>query len=195
MQNIIHKNNKTGYVLLIIGCMFAGKTEEFIRRLVRFQYGKYKVIVFKPYIDNRYSIKETVSHSNLKIAAINVKESKEILNYITSDVDVIGIDELQFFDFEIVNIINQLANQGLIVIANGLDKDFKNDPFLNIQSLIFKAEYIYKLHAICVICGNDADRTQRLINNKPAKKNDPIILIGASESYQARCRLCHIIDK
>ena len=187
----LNRNAKIGWVEVITGCMFAGKTEEFIRRIVRLSYAKFKIQVFKPAIDNRYSNDNVVSHSQKSIKAISVNNTKELLTKLASDTDVVGIDEIQFFDNEIVKVADDLANKGIIVIVNGLDKDFRAEPFLNIEQLMSKAEEVKKLHAICVKCGNLANRTQRLIKGKPANYHDPIVLIGEKDKYEARCRHCH----
>ncbi|AHF60521.1 thymidine kinase [Spiroplasma mirum ATCC 29335] len=187
----LNRNAKIGWVEVITGCMFAGKTEEFIRRIVRLSYAKFKIQVFKPAIDNRYSNDNVVSHSQKSIKAISVNNTKELLAKLAPYTDVVGIDEVQFFDNEIVKVADDLANKGIIVIVNGLDKDFRAEPFLNVEQLMSKAEEVKKLHAICVKCGNLANRTQRLINGKPANYHDPIVLIGEKDKYEARCRHCH----
>ncbi|AHF57199.1 thymidine kinase [Spiroplasma eriocheiris] len=187
----LNRNAKIGWVEVITGCMFAGKTEEFIRRIVRLSYAKFKIQVFKPAIDNRYSNDNVVSHSQKSIKAISVNNTKELLANLAPDTDVVGIDEVQFFDNEIVKVADDLANKGIIVIVNGLDKDFRAEPFLNVEQLMSKAEEVKKLHAICVKCGNLANRTQRLINGKPANYHDPIVLIGEKDKYEACCRHCH----
>ncbi|AUB32141.1 thymidine kinase [Spiroplasma floricola] len=190
-------NSKKGWIELITGCMFAGKTEEFIKRLKRYKYAQQNVLVFKPLIDDRYSKKDTFSHSGMSIESIPVKDSEELLDIFYKEnekekVDIIGIDEIQFLDTNIVEIIKKLADEGVIVVANGLDKDFKNDPFQNVDKLLVEAEYVDKLTSICHSCGGNANRTQRIINGEPAKANEPIIVISANEKYEARCRHCYI---
>ncbi len=186
---------KNGYMEIITGCMFAGKTEEFIRRIIRFQYAGYKVQVFKPTIDNRHKSNNVVSHSLVAVQCQAVANKAEMALKLKHDTEIIGIEEIQFFDMDIVDYLNNLVNEGKIVIANGLDKDFRAEPFSNTLALMAKAEKIIKLNAICMVCGATADRTQRIINGSPAKWDDPTILIGASESYEARCRYHHIINK
>lgn len=180
-----------GYIEVVCGPMFAGKTEELIRRIKRLEYANKKYLVFKPQIDSRYSKVEIVSHNNNRKEAINVKKASEILKYITIDIDVVIIDEAQFFDFEIVKVADYLADQGKRVIIGGLDRDFKGDPFGPMPYLLAIAEQVTKLSAICVKTGLNATRTQRIINDHPAKIDDPIVMIGAKESYEPRCRIKH----
>lgn len=182
-----------GYIEVVIGPMYSGKSEELIRRLKRAKIAKQNVVAFKPSIDNRYSDEDVVSHSGASIDAIPIKSAKEIYNYIDGDTQVVGIDEVQFFEDEVVDISIDLADKGIRVITAGLDMDFKGEPFGPTPRLLAVAEFVDKLQAVCVICGNPAHRTQRLINGSPAKYNDPIILVGATESYEARCRQCHVI--
>ena len=185
---------KEGWLEVICGSMFAGKTEELIRRLRRIEYAKKDYIVFKPKIDNRYSEVEVVSHNDSRRNAISVSDSKELLEKLGDKLPYcVAIDEVQFFDMGIVDAINRLANNGVRVIVAGLDSDFRGEPFAVMAELLARAEDVTKLHAICQVCGNLASRTQRLINGKPANYNDPIILIGASEQYEARCRHCHVV--
>lgn len=185
-----------GTLEVICGSMFSGKSEELIRRIKRADLAKRKLVVFKHSFDNRYQTTEyIVSHNGNKIAAIAIEEPQIILNHIQHDTEVIGIDEIQFFEKEIVNIICQLVNQGKRVIVAGLDLDFKGMPFGAMPLLLAIADTVTKLHAICMHCGNDAHFTQRLVNGKPANFDDPIIMVGAQEAYQARCRDCHHIDK
>lgn len=186
---------ETGWIEVITGSMFSGKSEELIRRVKRARLGKKKTIVFKPEIDDRYCINSVVSHSGDQVNAINITKPREILSYITEDIDVVAIDEVQFLDDRLVEICNTLANQGKRVIVAGLDTDFKGQPFGCTHILMSVAEYVDKLQAICVVCGNPASRTQRLIEGKPAQEGDPVILIGAIESYEARCRKCHVVPK
>ncbi len=185
----------TGWIEVICGSMFSGKSEELIRRVHRVQIAKKKVQVFKPTIDNRYSIQYIYSHNGTKVEAVNITKSKDLLEKIEPDTEVIAIDEAQFYDDDIVSICQKLANQGKRVIVAGLDQDFRGEPFGPIPKLLAVAEYIYKLQAICMVCGNTASRTQRLVNGQPAKYSDSIILIGAKESYEARCRKCHEVPK
>ncbi|WP_349408840.1 thymidine kinase [Pseudalkalibacillus sp. SCS-8] len=186
---------KDGWVELICGSMFSGKSEELIRRVRRATFGKQKVQVFKPLLDDRYSKEEVVSHNGTSIIALPVKDSAEISNIVSFDTEVVAIDEVQFFDEEIVEVIQQLANSGKRVIVAGLDQDFRGEPFGFVPDLMAVAESVTKLHAVCLVCGSPASRTQRLIDGKPASYNDPIILVGASESYEPRCRHCHEVPE
>jgi thymidine kinase len=187
--------DKMGQIEVICGPMFAGKTEELIRRANRLEFAKKKYLVFKPTIDDRYSTTEIVSHSNYRKNSICIKNSSEVLNYITDDINAVIIDEAQFFDMDIINIAETLADRGLRVICGGLDSDFKGSPFPVMAHLLARAEHITKLTAICNCCGNPATRTQRIIDGKPAYENDPIVLVGAKEAYEPRCRKCHVVLK
>ncbi|MDF2505261.1 MAG: tdk [Clostridium sp.] len=175
--------------------MYSGKSEELIRRIRRAKIARQKVQVFKPEIDNRYSIEDVVSHCGEKEEAIPVKDSKEIVRLLEDDSDVVAVDEVQFFDKNIVDILTAIADNGKRVICAGLDMDFRGNPFGCVPSLMAIAEFVDKIQAICMCCGNPATRTQRLINGKPANYYDPILLIGAKESYEARCRKCHCVPK
>ncbi|AXK50915.1 thymidine kinase [Spiroplasma alleghenense] len=199
---MLNKNlqKKVGWIELITGCMFAGKTEEFIRRLRRHSYAKRNVIAFKPIMDDRYSVDKISSHSGTQLESYPVKNSLEIIKKIneldkTKKIDVIGIDEIQFFDEGVVNLVQEFADKGIIVIVNGLDKDFKCEPFKNVDQLLVQAEFVDKLLAICHSCGSNANRTQRIVNGKPAAANEPIILVSGEEQYEARCRHCYIRPK
>ncbi len=185
--------NKIGKIEVITGCMFSGKSEELIRRLKRAKIAKQKVKVFKPSIDTRYSIVEVVSHAGDKIEAIPISSSKDILNQIDKDTDVVGIDEAQFFDDEIIGVLRKLAKEGIRVVVAGLDMDFRGEPFGPMPFIMAIADEVLKLHAICTVCGEDATMTQRLINGEPASYNDPVVMIGASETYEARCKLHHYV--
>ncbi|MFV0479228.1 MAG: thymidine kinase [Anaerorhabdus sp.] len=182
-----------GWLEVISGCMFAGKTEELIRRVKVLEFAKKKVMVFKPALDNRYSDARVVSHAGSSLDGIVVETAVEILEYVTEDVDTIAIDEVQFFDDAIAEVCDILAQSGKRVMVAGLDMDFKATPFGVMSTLITEAEFVTKLTAVCSCCGAPGTRTQRLVNGKPASWNDPIILVGASESYEARCRHCHEI--
>jgi thymidine kinase len=172
-----------GWIEVIAGCMFSGKTEELIRRIRRAQIAKQNVAIFKPRIDNRYSDNHIVSHSEAKLLSTVVKDSSEILTH-ARDAQVVGIDEGQFFDQGIVDVAEQLAAQGKRVIIAGLDQDYRGKPFEPMPQLLAVAEYITKTLAICVVCGNPADRTQRITDSSER------VLVGAKESYEARCRRC-----
>jgi thymidine kinase len=187
--------SRPGWIEVVCGPMFAGKSEELIRRIKRLEYAKKKTLVFKPAIDNRYSADEVVSHSNLKAKSIAIKESKEILDYVDSSTFAIAVDEVQFLDKDILSIAQKLALKGIRVILAGLDTDFRGEPFPITGSLMTIAEDVLKLTAICVVCGAPATKTQRIINGKPAHYADPIIKVGASEAYEPRCRHCHQVMK
>lgn len=185
-----------GYLEVITGCMFAGKTEELIRRINTLQFANKKVVVFKPAIDNRYSEEFIVSHAGSKIESHAIVNPEEIYDFIDDTTDVVAIDEVQFFDESVIDICDDLALKGLRVMVAGLDMNFKGEPFGVIPTLLTHAEFVTKLTAVCTKCGSPATRTQRLVDGKPASYDDPIILIGASESYEARCRHHHeVINK
>lgn len=182
-----------GSIEVICGPMFAGKSEEIIRRVRRIEFAKKKVLCFKPAIDNRYSADEIVSHNQNKKKSFVISSSKEILNYVTPDLYAIVIDEVQFFDKEIVNVCESLASKDIRVIVGGLDMDFRGEPFSIMPELLARAEKVTKLTAICTQCGEEATRTQRIVNGVPAFFEDPIIIVGAKEQYEPRCRKCHIV--
>jgi len=180
-----------GRIELICGSMFSGKTEELIRRVKRAQIARQKVQVFKPLLDDRYANEKVVSHNGLDLDATAVSDGQAILELTDPDTDVVAIDEVQFFDWRIADVCNQLADRGVRVIAAGLDMDFRGEPFGPMPLLMAGAEDVEKLRAICVVCGAPASRTQRLINGEPASYSGPQILVGADEVYEARCRHCH----
>lgn len=186
---------KEGWLEVICGSMFAGKTEELIRRLKRLEYAKKTFYVFKPQIDNRYSETDVVSHNGQAIQAIAINQAREALDFLTPDTAVVAFDEVQFFDETVIEVIEVIAAKGIRVIAAGLDMDFRGEPFGVIPKLLAKAEFVTKLTAICTVCGEPATRTQRLIDGQPANYHDPIVLVGAKESYEARCRHCHQVQK
>lgn len=184
-----------GSLEVICGSMFSGKSEELIRRLRRAEYAKQKIMVFKHSLDARKTIKHVISHNNTKIEALAIANPQAILEHINPAVNVIGIDEVQFFDLSIINIILDLINSGKKVLVAGLDLDFRGIPFGPMPILMALSDKTLKLKAICMTCGGDAHFSQRIVNGAPAKFNDPIILPGAEECYQARCRTCFSIDK
>ncbi len=186
---------QSGWVEIICGSMFSGKSEELIRRVRRAQFAKQKIAVFKPKIDNRYSDQAVVSHNGASFIAKPISHSIEILHHVEPEIDVVAIDEIQFFDEGIVRVVQQLADKGFRVIAAGLDQDFRGEPFGQMPALMAIAEQITKLQAVCTVCGSPASRTQRLIDGKPASYFDPIILVGASEAYEPRCRHHHEVPK
>lgn len=180
----IHDSPKNvGWIEVIAGCMFSGKTEELIRRIRRAQIARQNVAIFKPRIDTRYSSDHIVSHSESRLLSTVVEKSKEILE-LSRDAQVVGIDEGQFFDMGIVDVAEQLANQGKRVIIAGLDQDYRGKPFEPMPQLLAIGEYITKTLAICMVCGNPADRTQRTTSSSER------VLVGAKDSYEARCRKC-----
>ncbi len=178
-----HSPNDTGWIEAICGCMFSGKTEELIRRVRRAHIAKQKVIVFKPQIDTRYSSDHIVSHSEQTHDSVSVKDAKNILEMV-EDYHVVGIDEAQFFSQDIVDICDTLADKGKRVIIAGLDQDYRGKPFEPVPQLLAIAEYITKTLAICMVCGNPADRTQRISESQER------VLVGAKDHYEARCRKC-----
>ncbi|MCK0470020.1 thymidine kinase [Halalkalibacter sp. APA_J-10(15)] len=191
----MYGDKQLGSIEVICGSMFSGKSEELIRRVRRVSFGNVKVQVFKPMIDNRYSEEEVVSHNGTKVWALPVERAIDVLEKVEATTQVVAIDEVQFFDEAIIEIAEELANRGKRVICAGLDRDFRGEPFGPIQPLLAIAEDVTKLQAICPLCGAPASRTQRLINGKPASYDDPIILVGASESYEPRCRNCHEVER
>ena len=192
----MYNQYREGWIEVICGCMFAGKTEELIRRINVLSYARKNILVFKPKIDDRYSTTEIASHAGSKVPCIVISEAKEILDHVNYDTDVVAIDEIQFFDEDVVDICEYLADSGLRVMVAGLDKDFRGEPFGVLPDLLTRAEFVTKLTAVCAKCGAPATRTQRIINGKPASFNDPIVLVGAKEAYEPRCRHCHeIVEK
>lgn len=190
------ENRKFGWIECVCGSMFSGKSEELLRRIKRGVIAKQKVLLFKPSIDNRYDENRVSTHNGNSYDSISIEKSSDILNFVKdTKYDIIGIDEIQFFDNDIVKIINKLADDGIRVIVAGLDMDFKAEPFHPMPEIMAISEMVTKLHAVCNKCGKEASRSQRLINGKPAKYDDPIVVIGASESYEARCRHCHEIER
>lgn len=181
----------TGWIELICGSMFSGKSEELIRRVRRDTYGHLQVKVFKPAIDDRYQKNAIASHNGTAIQAKPIEAAKDLLKEITEDTDVIAIDEVQFLDQDIIAVVNDLADKGYRVILAGLDTDFRGEPFGPMPALLSISEFVTKLNAICPICGSPASRTQRLVNGKPANYDDPVILIGEKEAYEPRCRKHH----
>jgi len=172
--------------------MFSGKTEELLRRVRRAEIARKKVQMFKPKIDNRYGLQRVASHTGTaREDVVIVDSADDLLDKVDNDADVIAIDEIQFFDWKIADICNILADRGKRVIVAGLDQDFRGDPFGPMPLMMALAEQLDKLHAICVCCGGPASRTQRLIDGKPSQFDAPIIQVGGSESYEARCRMCH----
>jgi len=183
-EDNIKETNRRGRIEVICGSMFSGKTEELIRRLKRAKFARQRVEIFKPAIDTRYSQEEVVSHDSTTIASTPVDTSSSILLF-TSEIDVAGIDEAQFFDNGLIDVCNQLANNGIRVIVAGLDMDFKGKPFGPMPGLCAIAEEVSKVHAICVNCGNLANFSHRTVNNEKQ------FLLGETEKYEPLCRVCY----
>jgi len=184
-----------GSIEVICGSMFSGKTDELIRRLVRATIARQRVQVFKPAIDVRYAVEKVTSHAGSHYDAIPVQKAAEIREKLEPDTTVVGIDEAQFFDPEILQVAEELASRGIRVLVAGLDTDFRGEPFGPMPVLMSMAEHVDKLHAICMVCGDEASRTQRLVNGKPARFDDPVVIVGASEMYEARCREHHEVPR
>ncbi|MFT7614393.1 MAG: thymidine kinase [Parvicellaceae bacterium] len=177
------KENRRGWIEVVCGSMFSGKTEELIRRMKRAEFAKQKVEIFKPAVDTRYDDEEVVSHNENSIRSTPVPASSNIL-LLAHDVDVVGIDEAQFFDDELPSVCRHLANNGIRVIIAGLDMDYTGQPFGPMPSLMAQAEFVTKVHAICVQCGNLANHSHRLTDSKD------LVLLGQVEEYQPLCRVC-----
>ncbi|NMA12824.1 MAG: thymidine kinase [Chloroflexi bacterium] len=186
-------NKKPAQIEVICGSMFCGKTEELIRRLRRAIIAREKVVVFKPIIDNRYVVERVHSHAGIEIDAIPIHDINDVYKHIDKDTAVVGIDEAQFFGEDIVKIVVDLSDHGIRVILAGLDMDFRAEPFGMMPILMAKAEKVDKLTAICMVCGQPATRTQRIVNGEPANYHEPIVIVGASEMYEARCKLHHVV--
>lgn len=184
-----------GSIEVVCGSMFSGKTDELIRRLVRATIAKQKVQVFKPSIDIRYAVEKIASHTGSQFDAIPVSSAAEIHTKLDADTTVVGIDEAQFLDPGVAETAQELADRGIRVLVAGLDMDFRGEPFGPMPLILAKAERVDKLHAICMVCGDEASRTQRLVNGSPAKYDDPVVIVGASEMYEARCRAHHEVPR
>jgi thymidine kinase len=191
----MNQRQSGGWVEVICGSMFSGKTEELIRRVRRAEIARQKVQVFKPGLDDRYTVEKVASHDGMHWEAVPVESAKAIPGLVELDTTVVAVDEAQFFDWTIADICNQVADQGVRVIVAGLDMDFRGEPFGPMPLLMAQAERVDKLQAICVVCSAPASRTQRLINGQPAWYDDPVIMVGASEVYEARCRHCHQVPR
>jgi thymidine kinase len=185
----------SGSIEVVCGSMFSGKTEELIRRLRRAKIARQNIKVFKPLLDKRYELDKVTSHSGSDFDAIPIQGAENIASLLGENTTVVGVDEAQFFDEKIVQYIQSLADQGIRVIVAGLDLDFRGEPFGHMPTIMAIAEHVDKLHAICMVCGEDASRTQRLVNGKPARYDDPIVIVGASEIYEARCRKHHEVPR
>ena len=181
----------SGWIEVICGSMFSGKSEELIRRVKRARIARQRVVDVIRWAAWRVCVKDVVAAGGVKIECLPVRDSREAKAAIPADAQVVAVDEAQFFDLGIVDLCVALADAGVRVIVAGLDCDFRGEPFGPMPELLARAEYVSKLQAICVKCGNPATRTQRIVNGRPASYSDPQVLIGASEAYEARCRRCH----
>lgn len=185
----------TGSIEVITGSMFSGKTDELIRRLRRATIARQQVQVFKPKVDSRYQVDKVTSHAGGQFEATPVGEAGKVAGLLAAGSTVVAFDEAQFFDDAIVEVCRELADRGIRVIVAGLDTDFRGDPFGPMPVLMAVAERVDKLQAICMVCGGAATRTQRLIDGRPARASDPVIVVGASELYEARCRGHHEVPE
>lgn len=188
-------NDQQGHIELVCGSMFSGKSEELIRRVRRAQIAKQTVMVFTNAIDIRYGSATIASHSGANLDARPIKRAADIWEHWNENVNVVAIDEAQFFDWEIADVVAQLAQRGVRVIIAGLDTDFRGEPFGPMPILMAQAEQVDKLNAICMVCGGMASRTQRLVNGEPAAYDDPLVVVGANEMYEARCRHHHQVPR
>lgn len=189
----MYNQYRDGWIEVISGCMFAGKTEELIRRIHVLSYANKNILAFKPMTDNRYSQNEIITHSGTKIPCIVIEKSLDLLEHLNDECDVVAVDEIQFFDHDMIEVLEYLANKGIRVIVAGLDQDFRGEPFGIMPDLLTRAEFVTKLTAVCAKCGAPATRTQRLINGEPASYEDQIVMVGSKETYEPRCRHCHEI--
>src|SRR2546426_1707573 len=183
-MDIVRHQPDQGWIEVVVGSMFSGKSEELIRRLRRAQIARQKVQIFKPTLDNRYADSDIVSHSEMRIPSENVSSSRELLERVQPDTEVVGIDEGQFFDLDLPAVCNTLADRGKRVIVAGLDQDYLGKPFEPMPQLLAIAQYITKTLALCMVCGNPANHTQRLVASGDR------VLVGAEGVYEARCRVC-----
>jgi thymidine kinase len=188
MPPVLHRQ---GWIEVIAGPMFSGKSEELIRRVKRALIARQRVRVFKPRLDTRYHESQVVSHDGERVEAIPVANAQEMEAYLSPRPEVVAVDEVQFLDRGLLPLVERLAQEGVRVILAGLDLDFRGEPFGLMPELLARAEFVEKLTAICPRCGAPATRTQRLVNGRPARYSDPVILVGAQEHYEPRCRACH----
>ncbi|MBW3552400.1 MAG: thymidine kinase [Gemmatimonadetes bacterium] len=189
----MERMSRTGWIEVVSGVMFSGKSEELLRRVRRATLARRRVQVFKSQLDDRYGIREVVSHDNGRLNAEMVGSSSELMQRVRADTQVVAVDEVQFMDDGVIAVANALADRGARVIMVGTDMDFRGQPFGPIGALLAVAEKVDKLQAICVRCGELATRNQRLIDGKPAPAEGPTIQVGGLESYEARCRACHVV--
>ena len=196
MISDMYATRSGGWIEVICGVMFSGKSEELIRRVRRAMIAKKRVQVFKSHLDERYAgLFHVSSHDGRTVDAVPVDTAEQIARAVASDTDVVAIDEAQFLDATIVQLATELADRGIRVIIAGTDTDFRGEPFGSMPQLLAVAEVVDKLHAICVKCGSPASRNQRLIGGKPARYDSPVIMVGSVESYEARCRACHSVPR
>lgn len=196
MISDLYFSRSGGWIEVICGVMFSGKSEELIRRVRRAIIARHKVQVFKSHLDERYvGIYHISSHDGRTVQAIPVDTPEQIARQVENDTRVVAIDEAQFLDGSIVEFATSLADRGVRVVVAGTDTDFRGEPFGAMPQLLAVAEVVDKLHAICVQCGNPASRNQRLIGGRPARYDSPTIMVGSSESYEARCRSCHSVPR
>ncbi len=187
-------DGSSGRIEVVAGCMFSGKSEELIRRLKRAQIAKQKVIALKSSLDDRYGLETITSHSGSRLESALVSSPSDVLRIAEErQIEVVGIDEVQFFDAGIIAVAEYLAGKGVRVILAGLDQDFRGEPFGPMPGLLALAEDVMKLTAVCMVCGRPATRTQRIVNGRPARYDDPVVMVGAAESYEARCRDHHVV--
>ncbi len=191
----VYGKPSSGWIEVVCGSMFCGKTEELIRRVRRAQIARQKVQVFKHSLDARYAEREVASHNGMQLEAAPVESTAQLEALIEPDTTVVAIDEGQFFDDGLETLCERLADEEVRVIVAGLDMDFRGEPFGPMPQLLARAERVDKLQAICVVCGGPASHTQRLIDGRPAAYDDPVIMVGANEVYQARCRGCHEVKQ
>lgn len=187
-MNIVKQPN-LGWIEVICGSMFSGKSEELIRRLRRAQIARQEVIAFKPRIDDRYAVDYIASHSKQQIPCVQIEKAAEIYQFIKPETQVVGIDEVQFFGDAVIDVCQDLAGRGMRVICAGLDQDYRGRPWHPVPELMALAEYVQKTLAICVVCGNPANRTQRKV------QSGELVLIGAGDAYEPRCRNCHTVEE
>ena len=187
----MYSKPSSGWIEVICGSMFSGKTEELIRRVRRAQIARQKVQVFKPALDTRYTVQEVTSHNGMQVEAVSVENTAQVQALLKPDTTVVALDEAQFFDDDVVALCEELADRGSRVIVAGLDMDFRGEPFGPMPTLMALADRVDKLQAVCVRCGAVATRSQRLIDGRPAPTDGPVIVVGGAEAYEARCRNCY----
>jgi thymidine kinase len=192
----VYHGTQSGWIEVITGVMFSGKSEELLRRVRRAVIARKRVQLFKSHLDERYGGVQRIStHDGAQVDAVPVDSSAEIMRRVRPETEVVAIDEAQFLDLGIVAVAGALADRGIRVVLAGLETDFRGEPFGAMPELLAVAEIVDKLHAICVVCGDPACRNQRLVDGRPARYDSPTILVGGSESYEARCRHCHRVPK